>query len=251
MTDAILELRDLHVRYPGGVHAVRGVNLALAQGECLALVGESGCGKSTIARAILGLPAPGAVARGSILIAGREVLGADERALRRLRGRTVGFVAQNPFAACNPVHNVGRHVAEAHRAHRQPTDAAAVAALLASYGIADPARRASQRPHQWSGGMLQRTSIAAAAAHDPPLLIADEPTSALDHDLADGVLHRLRASASGALLLISHDLGLVTAHADRIAVCREGGIVETAPTPELLDRPTDPYTVTLLNSVLA
>jgi ABC-type dipeptide/oligopeptide/nickel transport system ATPase component len=251
MSTPILDVRDLSVTYPGGVRAVRGVRLQLAAGQCLALVGESGCGKSTIARAILGLLAPGATATGTIRLAGTEVLGAPERVLRRLRGTTVGLVAQNPYASCNPVHSVGRHVAEASRAHGRHASAADSAALLERYGVTDAARRLRQRPHEWSGGMLQRASIAAATIHAPPLLIADEPTSALDHELADGVLRQLRTGQpGGALLLISHDLGQVAAHADLVAVCHDGAIVEHGPVHDVLTAPRHPYTRLLIGSVL-
>ncbi len=242
----LLVVNDVAAGYRGAQPCVRGVSLAVHRGECVALVGASGCGKSTLARAITGLLPRGAAVSGSILLGGTQVVGAPDVVLRRLRGRTVGVVSQNPFAACNPVHSLERHVAEAWRAHGEQPPPGRVVELLARNGIDDAERRARQRPHQWSGGMLQRATIAAACAFDPPLVIADEPTSALDAHLADGILRQLCSSEARALLLISHDLAQVSAHADRIAVMHGGQIVEIGPTSALLEAPEHPYTRALL-----
>jgi peptide/nickel transport system ATP-binding protein len=243
----LLEIRDLEVEYAGGARAVRGVSLHIASGEVLALVGESGCGKTTVARAVLGLLPKGTKTAGTILVDGRSILGRPERELRGLRGRVVGLVAQDPFAALDPVHRVGHHVAQAWRAQRQRVRAGAVSERLAAVGIDDPERRSRQRPFQWSGGMLQRAQIAAASALRPPLLVADEPTSALDADRADEVLAVLRDRADG-LLLISHDLRVVRAHADRVAVMYAGRIVEEIDSRNL-DRARHPYTEALIAAI--
>lgn len=250
MTAPLLQLDGVSVAYRDAAPCVRGVHLTVDRGECVALVGASGCGKSTLAKAIAGLLPPGSRVSGSITVDGTDVAGASAGELRRLRGRTIGVVTQNPFAACNPVHAVWRHVAEAWRAHGEQPPPGRIVELLERSGIDDAARRARQRPHQWSGGMLQRATIAAACAYDPPLLIADEPTSALDAHLADGLLRQLRASAPYALLLISHDLAQVAAHADRIAVMHGGRIVEDASAADLLDAPEHPHTRALLDRQL-
>ncbi|WP_300007706.1 ABC transporter ATP-binding protein [Pseudonocardia sp.] len=241
----VLSYRGVDVTYPGGGHAARGIDLDVAAGECLALVGESGCGKTTIARAAVGLLPPGTRVSGSIRVRGVEVVGAGPRTLRALRGRAIGYVGQDPYAACNPLHRVGGHVAEAWRALALRPPPGGVGSALAALGIADPAVTARRHPHEWSGGMLQRATIAAAAAHDPPVIVADEPTTALDADRADGVLAGLRATGAG-VLLVSHDLLAVAGHADRVAVCYAGRVVETGPTADVLDRPRHPYTRALL-----
>ncbi len=251
MTPPLLQLDRVSVAHRGAAPCVYGVSFTVRRGECVALVGASGCGKSTLAKAITGLLPAGARASGSILVDGTQVVGARAGDLRRLRGRTVGVVTQNPFAACNPVHAVWRHVAEAWRAHGEQPPPGRIVELLERNGIDDAARRGRQRPHQWSGGMLQRATIAAACAYDPPLLIADEPTSALDAHLADGILRQLRASAPYALLLISHDLVQVAEHADRIAVMHGGRIVEDGPAAQVLRAPGHPYTRALLEGQLA
>ena len=247
-TSPTLAMRSVHVVYPDGARAARDIHLEVARGEVVALAGESGCGKTTIARAILGLLPLGSQVTGSIRIGDTEVVGASRRILRRLRGRVVGYVAQDPYAACDPLQRVGSHVAEAWHAHDDTPPAGEVARRLGALGIADPARAARRYPHEWSGGMLQRATIAAASAHDPPLVIADEPTTALDAELADDTLQVLR-STGAAILLVSHDLGLVRSHADQVAVCYAGEIVEVGATDRVLDRPRHPYTRALLDAL--
>lgn len=232
----VLVVAALRVVYPDGTRAVDDADLEIHPGECLALVGDSGSGKTTIARAVLGLLPRGTRVTGSIRLAGTEIVGAADAALRQLRGRTVGFVAQNPFAATNPLHRVGTHVAEAWRAHRRRPPAGAVTERLGALGIPQPAGAARQWPHQWSGGMLQRATIAAASAHHPPLLVADEPTSALDAERADAVLGALR-QAGAAVLLISHDQRLVARHAGRVVHCHAGRVT---PTPVATTGPSRP-----------
>lgn len=241
----VLVMRGLSVTYPGGARAVREVDLGVSAGECVALVGESGCGKTTVARAAVGVHPRGTVVEGSVEICGTQVVGASPGQLRALRGRVVGYVGQDPYDACDPLHRVAEHVAEAWRAHRRRPPGGAVVGLLGRLGIGDPAVTARRYPHEWSGGMLQRATIAAASAHTPSVIIADEPTTALDADRADGILRELRGTVA-AVLLVSHDLAAVACHADRIAVCYAGRIVELGPTNEVLARPRHPYTRALL-----
>jgi peptide/nickel transport system ATP-binding protein len=250
MSAPALRVRELHVAYGGGRPVLSGLELDAQAGECLAVVGESGCGKTTLVRTLLGLLPPGAKASGSAELNGTQLLGLRRRAFRQLLGTQIGYVAQDPYAACDPLRTVGHHVAEAWRAKGLRPPEGTIAAKLDQLGIVEGGRRARDHPHQWSGGMLQRATIAAATAHDPKLTIADEPTSALDADLADGVLDALR-SAGRTLLLISHDLRLVERHADRVAVMRDGGIVESGPTADVLGAPQHPYTVGLLASSTA
>jgi peptide/nickel transport system ATP-binding protein len=227
MTAPLLRIDKLSVAYGDGFTALRGVQLQIAPGECLAVVGPSGSGKSTLARAILGLLPAGATITGHIDFSGADLAALDEAAMRPLRGRRIGYVAQDPYQACNPLRPVHDHVADAWRVHGLAPPDAMVARRLADAGIAGAETAMWQYPHQWSGGMLQRASIGAATAHAPSLLIADEPTSALDADRADAILAMLKARGS-AILLISHDLDLVLRHADRIALCEAGALVETA-----------------------
>ncbi len=245
---ALLVVEDARITYAGGVQAVRGMSFAVAPGECLALVGESGCGKTTVTRAILGLLPRTAEVRGSIRFAGRELRGASERIMREVRGRQIGLVWQDPFDTLNPLHSVGVHIGEAWRAHGDRPPAGAIAERLAELGIPDPDERMRRYPHQWSGGMLQRAAIAAAAAYRPRLIIADEPTSALDADRAEATLKAIRATGS-AVILVSHDLGLVGRHADRVAVCYAGRIVEIGPARDVTGRPRHPYSIGLLASL--
>ncbi len=243
MLDAALSVRRLDVRYANGVNAVRGVDFDLARGECLGLVGESGCGKTTIARAALGLLHSGARVEGDILIGGRGITGLSAREMDAIRGLSVGFVSQDPYASFNPIASVFRHMAEPWLAHRMAVPPGSVERGISALGI-DPAGAAAY-PHQWSGGMLQRASIAAAAAHDPPLIIADEPTSAIDADRSDSILRALTGTGAG-LLLVSHDLMTVGRHADRIAVCYAGRVVALGAAGEILGERRHPYLEALL-----
>ncbi len=242
---AVVDLRGLHVRYPDGTAAVRGVDLTVADGERVAIVGESGCGKTTVARALLGMLPDGSTITGTVTLDGHDVLNADDGQLRKLRGPVAGYVAQDPFAACDPLQRVARHLDEPWRAHGMRPPPGEAVRRVTALGLANASDRLRQRPHEWSGGMLQRATTAAAAVHDPRLIIADEPTSALDTELADGSLSALTA-ASDALLLISHDLRLVAEHTDRTAVMYAGRIIELGPTADVTSVPRHPYSRALL-----
>jgi oligopeptide/dipeptide ABC transporter ATP-binding protein len=256
---ALLEVEDLAVRFRmlrGEVHAVNGVSLSIDAGGTVALVGESGSGKSVTAMAILGLLGRNAdVTRGRVSFDGREVLAGSERELRRVRGNSIGMIFQDPMTCLNPVMSIGAQVGEVLEAHTGLRGAAAgrrAVELLDEVGIPDAARRAGQYPHQFSGGMRQRAMIAIAIACTPRLLIADEPTTALDVTVQAQILDLLRrlvADHRMALLLITHDLGVVADMCARTNVMYAGRIVESAPTGQLFRQPSHPYTVALLRSI--
>jgi microcin C transport system ATP-binding protein len=236
---------------------VQDVSFTLARGETLALVGESGSGKSTVALALLRLlSADATIASGRIEIDGEEVTAMREGDLRRLRGGKAGMIFQEPMTSLNPLHRIGRQVAEAVRLHakaglnREALRGRALA-LLEQAGFADAQHRMDAFPHQLSGGQRQRVMIAMALANDPPLLIADEPTTALDVTIEAQILALLDAQKAArglGLLLITHDLGVVRQHADRVAVMKNGRIVETGTTAQIFARPSHPYTRMLLAS---
>ncbi|MFD7668852.1 dipeptide ABC transporter ATP-binding protein [Streptomyces sp. NPDC059788] len=257
-TTAALDIRGLDVEFPGPRgprHAVRGVDLALRRGEVLGLVGESGSGKSTVALAAMGLLPGSARVGGSVRLGGTELVGVGDAALSRLRGRRIGMVFQDPLSALTPVHRVGDQIAEAVRTHQDLSRAQAArraVELLDLVGIPDPRARAAAYPHQFSGGMRQRVLIAMAIANGPEVLLADEPTTALDVTVQAQVLDVLRTAqreTGAALLLVSHDLGVIAGMADRVAVMYAGRVVESAPAQELFDAPRMPYTAGLLGAV--
>jgi peptide/nickel transport system ATP-binding protein len=236
--------------------AVNDVTFSLAAGETLALVGESGCGKSLTALSILRLvDPPGRVVSGAVRFDGRDLLTLSEREMRGVRGAAIGLVLQEPMTALNPVYTVGRQIAEALEVHGQARGRAARARaleLLDAVRVPEPARRAAEYPHQLSGGLRQRALIAAALACRPRLLIADEPTTALDVTIQAQILdllRDLRRDLDLALLLITHDLGVVAHHADRVVVMYAGRIVEQAPVRALFHDPQHPYTRGLLRSM--
>ena len=247
MTTPLLRIRGLTVSYSSGPVVLDGLDLDIHAGECLALVGESGCGKTTLARAILGLLPRHVAVAGTIELLGDDISRASAKSRRALLGHHLGYVAQDPYAACDPIRTVRHHIEEAWRAHGASVPPGVIEQRISALGIGAAATRLRDRPHQWSGGMLQRASISAATVHDPELVLADEPTSALDAELADGVLHAVRR-ASRSLLLISHDLRLVENHADRIAVLRDGRIVETGHTDSVTTSPRHEYTGQLLTA---
>ena len=256
----LLEVRDLRLDFPsarGIVHPVDGVSFRIERGEVMALVGESGCGKSLTSLALLRLvPPPGKIADGSrILLDDRDLLGLPEKEIRAVRGGKIGMVFQDPMTSLNPVLTAGDQIVETIRAHRdisRPEARERAITLLTEVGIPDPAGRFDAYPHQLSGGLRQRVMIAIALAAEPTLLIADEPTTALDVTVQAQILElldRLRQSHGMAVLLITHDLGVVAGRADRVAVMYAGQIVETAPTEALFQRPSHPYTQALFASI--
>jgi peptide/nickel transport system ATP-binding protein len=256
----LLELRDLvvHFRSPSGtVRAVDGVSFRLAPGEMLGIVGESGSGKTVLARAVLGLTPRQAVEQvsGEVRYLGRDLRGLGEGELREVRGREIAMVFQDPMTALNPVMKIGAQLAEPLRHHLSMSRAQARARaieLLDRVGIPSPARRVSDYPHQLSGGMRQRVVIAIALTCGPKVLIADEPTTALDVTVQAQILdllQDLQHEQHMAVVLISHDLDVVSGRADRIAVMYAGRIVEQAPAREVFDAPRMPYTEALLRSV--
>ncbi|MFE9994188.1 dipeptide ABC transporter ATP-binding protein [Streptomyces avermitilis] len=248
----VLEVARLNVDFDGRP-AVRDVSLSLARGEVLGLVGESGSGKSATALAVLGLLPDNATVRGSVRLDGQELIGAGERELTRIRGSRVAMVFQDPLSAFTPVHRVGDQIAEAVRAHQGVSRERArerAAELLDLVGI--PASRVRAFPHEFSGGMRQRAMIAMAMANEPDLILADEPTTALDVTIQAQVLDVLRTAqreTGAAVLLVSHDLGVIAGMADRVAVMYEGEVVESGTAVEVFGRPREPYTRKLLGAV--
>ena len=251
----LLSLRGLRVAFRG-VPAVHGLDLDVLPGETLGMVGESGCGKSVTWLAALGL-LPGAAVSGSAVLDGQELLGAPPAVLDRVRGGQVAMVFQDPASALNPVHRVGRQVGEALRLHRGLHGAAAraeAARLLDQVGIPAAASRLDAYPHEMSGGQNQRVMIAMALAGRPRLLVADEPTTALDVTIQAGILdllRRLQADTGMALVLISHDLGVVSDTCGRVCVMYAGRVVEQAPAAALFARPAHPYSAGLLAALPA
>jgi oligopeptide/dipeptide ABC transporter ATP-binding protein len=236
---------------------VDGVSFSLQRGETLALVGESGCGKSLTSLALLQLiPAPGRIEAGSsIRLGDTDVLALEGEALRRIRGRRIGMIFQDPMTSLNPVFTVEAQITEGILAHFRISRAEArqrALQLLQEVGIPDPAERLKAYPHQLSGGMRQRVMIAIALSAEPEILVADEPTTALDVTVQAQILEvldELRSRRGMAVLLITHDLGIVAGRADRVAVMYAGQIVEEAPTQQLFDNPSHPYTQGLFASV--
>lgn len=255
----LLEVKNLQTNFPtraGLVKAVNDVSFSVGEGELLGLVGESGCGKSITALSIMRLIyPPGRIAAGSIKFKGEELLTATEDRMRQIRGNDIAMIFQDPMTSLNPVYTVGEQIAEALRLHRKLDKTAAWTAAvdaMREVSIPSPERRASDYPHQLSGGMRQRVMIAMALACDPELLIADEPTTALDVTIQAQILDlldELRRTRRLAVLLITHDLGVVAETADRVCVMYTGKIVEESGVNELFAEPKHPYTRGLLHSV--
>jgi oligopeptide/dipeptide ABC transporter ATP-binding protein len=256
----VLRVRDLTVRFDRGrnvVHAVSGVSFDLEAGGALGLVGESGSGKSVTSLAILRLlPRPAArIVAGQVWLGDRDLIQLSDREMRRLRGKEISLVPQDPMSGLNPVLTVGEQVVETIRAHedvRRREARRRAAELLGTVGIPRPGDQLDRYPHQFSGGMRQRVLIAIALALRPRLLIADEPTTALDVTVQAQVLellHELTAQRGTAILLISHDLGIMARMTQRIMVMYAGHVVESAPTAEIFARPRHPYTTGLLRSI--
>ena len=254
---ALLEVTNLSVRLQtqrGPADAVRDINFSLARGETLGLVGESGCGKSITALSLMGLLPENAVVRGSIRFDNQELVGLADDAMRLIRGNRIGMIFQEPMTALNPVHTIGDQVAEPLRLHRNLSKTEArkqVIELLDRVGIPNARKRVDAYPHQFSGGQRQRVTIAMALACGPDLLIADEPTTALDVTIQGQILdliHELVHERNMALILISHDLGVIAQNVSRMMVMYGGSVVETGPTASVFANRAHPYTLGLFGA---
>ena len=256
----LLEIKDLATGFHterGLVRAVDGISFELEKGKTLGVVGESGCGKTVSAMSIVDLlPKPsGEVLEGSILLNGKELKGAEPEMMYDIRGNEIGVIFQEPMAALNPVHRIGKQIIEALQLHKEisPNDALKKAVeLLEAVGIPAPEKRVTEYPHQLSGGMRQRVMIAIALCCEPDLLIADEPTTALDVTVQAQILNlisKMQDDLGMAVLLITHDLGVIAEQCDEVVVMYAGRIVERAPVKELFANPLHAYTKGLLNSI--
>ncbi len=257
---AILEVDDLHTQFftrDGAVRAVDGVSFGVTAGETLGIVGESGCGKSVTALSIMRLipPRSGRIVQGTVSFEGRDLASLSEREMRAIRGNQIAMVFQEPMTSLNPVHTVGAQIAEAVRIHQRLAPGAAMeraAEMLRLVRIPDPQRRLRDYPHQFSGGMRQRVMIAMALSCNPKLLIADEPTTALDVTIQAQILKlmvELKSRLGAAVLLITHDLGVIAETAQRVIVMYAGRKVEEAGVEQLFERPLHPYTRGLMTSI--
>lgn len=257
----ILEVKDLHVHFStfgGVVQAVRGVSFGVNQAECLALVGESGCGKTVTAHSIMRIvPEPPGRVEGSIQYQGRDLMSLSEKEMLKIRGAGISMIFQDPMTYLNPTMRVGNQVTEVIREHSQQRLSKKelrkkCIETFEMVGMNDPEHRFRQYPHEFSGGMRQRALIAMALINKPSLIIADEPTTALDVTIQAQMLElmkNLQKETQTALILITHDLGVVAKMAHRVAVVYAGKIVETASTEKLFEHPSHPYTEGLLNSI--
>ncbi|OQW46300.1 MAG: peptide ABC transporter ATP-binding protein [Proteobacteria bacterium SG_bin7] len=253
MSDIILEVKDLNVEfdtYGGIVKAVRGVDFSVKKGKTLAIVGESGCGKSVTVQSIMGLipMPPGRVTKGSAKLKGKEILGLSTKELNEIRGKEVGMIFQDAMSSLNPTMKIGDQIAETLKVHRGMSHGEAIKKaieLLAKTRIPEPERRANQYPFEFSGGMLQRSMISVALACSPTLLIADEPTTALDVTIQMQILELikdLQKTEQMSLIIITHDLGVVAQVADEVAVMYAGKIAETGPVDNIFYEASHPYT---------
>ncbi|HLR01226.1 MAG TPA: ABC transporter ATP-binding protein [Virgibacillus sp.] len=260
MAEQILDVKDLHVTFStfgGTVKAVRGVNLTLNKGETVAVVGESGCGKSVTANAIMRLipTPPGEISRGTIRFKDKEITALSEKDMRGIRGVDISMIFQDPMTALNPTLTIGNQLMEGVMQHQKlPRSAAREKAIemMNLVGIPNPEERIKQYPHQFSGGMRQRIVIAMALICEPDLLIADEPTTALDVTIQAQILelfNRIQEEMGVAIILITHDLGVVAKIADRICVMYAGKVIESGTKRDIFYRPQHPYTKGLLKSV--
>lgn len=258
--DKILEVKDLHVTfttYGGSVQAVRGVNFHLNKGETLAIVGESGCGKSVTSNAIMRLipNPPGEITKGNIYFKGQDLIQFREKKMRSIRGVDISMIFQDPMTALNPTLTIGTQLMEGLKEHKGISGKQAkekAIEMMELVGIPSPEERLKQYPHQFSGGMRQRIVIAIALICDPDLLIADEPTTALDVTIQAQILElfeKIQEKMGVSIILITHDLGVVAKIADRIAVMYAGKIIETGTKREIFYQPQHPYTKGLLQSV--
>jgi peptide/nickel transport system ATP-binding protein len=257
-TDSLLVVDNLTVSFPtddGSVNAVRGVTYTLRSGEAMGIVGESGSGKSVSSMALMGLLPKNANIAGSVRFRGQELLGMSEKEYTEVRGNKIAMIFQDPLTSLNPVYSVGKQIGEAVLAHNKVSKKAArdrAVELLGLVGIPFPEQRVDNYPHELSGGMRQRIVIAIAMANNPDVIIADEPTTALDVTVQAQVLEALeaaRAETGAALVLITHDLGVIAGHAERICVMYAGKLVETGSVEDVFYRPRMPYTLGLLGSL--
>jgi peptide/nickel transport system ATP-binding protein len=259
LNEPLLRVEELNVEFPtedGVVHAVDGISYDVRAGSTLGIVGESGSGKTVAALTVLGLTRrAGARISGRILLDGRDLLTLSEEEMRSLRGNEIAMVFQDPLSSLHPLYTVGAQIVEAIRAHRDLSKArcrARAIELLELVGMREPDRRVDEYPHELSGGMRQRAMIAMALANEPQLLIADEPTTALDVTVQAQILtllQRLQRELSMAIVIVTHDLGVVAEVAEHVAVMYAGRIVESAPAAHLLSAPEHPYTWGLLRSI--
>jgi peptide/nickel transport system ATP-binding protein len=254
----LLRVEDLHVGFPtddGLVNAVRGVSFELAPGEVLGIVGESGSGKSVTSMAVMGLLPPTARVRGSIKFRGEELVGRKPSELQPIRGRRIAMIFQDPMTSLNPVYTVGWQLSEAVLAHHDISKKEAwdrAVDMLDVVGIPNARERAKAYPHEFSGGMRQRVMIAMAVCNDPDIIIADEPTTALDVTVQAQILETLneiKERTSAAIVLITHDLGVVAGMVDKMLVMYAGAVVEAGTVDDIFDTPRMPYTVGLLGSI--
>ncbi len=259
MSDPLLEVRNLRVQFAtrrGVLTAIDDVSLSIAAGEVLGVVGESGAGKSLTGAAILGLlEPPGRITGGEIRLAGRRIDGLPPEQMRRIRGREIGAIFQDPLTSLNPLYTVGRQLVETIQTHLPMSDAesrARAIELLAQTGIPAPEARIEHYPHQFSGGMRQRVVIALALAARPRLIIADEPTTALDVSIQAQIItliKRLCRDQGTAVMLVTHDMGVIAETADRVAVMYAGRLAEVGPVGDVIHHPRHPYTVGLMGSI--
>ncbi len=255
----LLEVRDLRVEFPtrrGTLVAVNGVSFDIKEGEVLGVVGESGAGKSLTGSAVIGLlEPPGRIAAGEVRLKGRRIDNLPYREMRRVRGREIGMVFQDPLTSLNPLYTVGRQLVETILTHRDVSEETArkqAIDLLAEVGIPAPERRIDQYPHQFSGGMRQRVVIALALCVNPKLVIADEPTTALDVSIQAQIiklLKRMCKEHGAAVMLITHDMGVIAETADRVAVMYAGRIAEIGPVRDVVQNAKHPYTHGLMGSI--
>ena len=258
MSNSILQIRDLRVTFNtqvGELKAVRGIDVDVAPGEILGVVGESGSGKSVSFLAAMGLLPSSATISGSVMLDGKELIGAKRKAIRSVRGKSLAMVFQDPLSALNPVHRVGDQIVEMIQSHQDMNthDAEKRAVeLLEIVGIPQPGERARQYPHEFSGGMRQRVVIAMAIANNPKVLIADEPTTALDVTVQAQILdviQKVQQTFGTAVVLITHDLGVIARVADSVNVMYAGRNVESGSVQSIFDHPSHPYTRGLLSSL--
>jgi peptide/nickel transport system ATP-binding protein len=255
----VLDVRDLRIEFPTrdrNLVAVDGISFSIGRGEILGVVGESGAGKSLTGTALIGLlQPPGRIAGGSIYLSSRRIDNLPPAEQRKLRGRNIGAIFQDPLTSLDPLFTIGSQLTETIRTHQKMRSSAArerALHLLREVGIADPESRFEQYPHQFSGGMRQRIVIALAIAADPELIIADEPTTALDVSVQAqiiGLLKRLAAAHGTAIMLVTHDMGVIAETADRVAVMYAGRVVEIGPVDDIVRRPRHPYTAGLMASI--